>query len=167
MNKRKRVIIVASIVILILVVVGTTFAYWTTTRVQSDQDELVSTCLDLDLTNVTNGISLTGAFPIIDAQGLLTTGYTFRLTNRCSSYISYNINMESLTSVLSENRIALDYVDAVIDNNPVNNLGHYASAEQSYLGENDGTAYDTRILDTGMLSPSGTSGATATHILRI
>ena len=162
-NKKRNMVILGILVILLIVVFAGSYAYWTSSRVQVDEDELASTCLNIELENVTNGISLQEAFPIVDAEGIGSTGYTFRVVNTCNSYIEYDINMESLSSVAAENRIALQWVDAIIDNNPVKALADYGVAAQSYLQPSDGVAYDTRILDRGAVGPNTYSE----HILRL
>ncbi len=104
MSKReKNLVIVAAIMIVLLLAVGGTYAYWTTTQVQSDKNVIDTTCLKVQLLNKdgengsnTNGITLNKAYPISDEAGKETTGYTFTIKNECGTDIHYDVNLESL-----------------------------------------------------------------------
>ena len=90
MSKReKNLVVVAAIMIVLLLAVGGTYAYWTTTQVQSDDNEINTTCLEVELLNktkdetqTTEGITLEKAFPVSDADGLKDEGYTFTIKNK-------------------------------------------------------------------------------------
>ena len=118
-SRKKQYITVASICLVLLIVIGGTYAYWTTTKVQDDKNEINTTCLSLiyenkDLEgNITNGITLEKAFPISDDDGRALEGYTFTIKNDCDSYVDYSINLESLSEVQQEKRINIDYLNAV------------------------------------------------------
>ncbi len=105
MSKReKNLVVVAAIMIVLLLAVGGTYAYWTTTQVQEDENVINTTCLNVkllnkesvDATKDTEGIFLDKAFPVSDTVGLATTGYTFTITNECNEAVNYDINIESL-----------------------------------------------------------------------
>ncbi len=105
MSKReKNLVAIAVFMIVLLLAVGGTYAYWTTTQVQTDKNEINTTCLRVKLENKdkggqgTNGITLDKAYPISDEEGLseTTPGYTFTITNECDVEVNYDINLESL-----------------------------------------------------------------------
>ena len=156
MNNKKRNMVIASLFLLILIVFGTTYALWTRTKVQVDENEITATCLSVELENSDNnvtGFTLNGAYPMEVEEGLSLTGYNFKVVNSCDSYVKYTINLESLTTVAAANRISLDYVDAIIDNAPANVLTYYETTD-SLLQASDGTAYDTRKLEEGIVGPN-------------
>ena len=138
------------IIFILLLMIGTTLALWIRVRTQNGKNEVASTCISLEIDRNTEGdaIVLEDAFPILDREGMELDGYTFTLVNGCDSYIAYNINLESLTSVASSDRFDLTYLDAVIDDNGINSINSYEST--STLLNNE--AYDTRILDSGFLT---------------
>ncbi|MBR1414020.1 MAG: hypothetical protein IJ574_05075, partial [Bacilli bacterium] len=164
MNKKKKIIIASSFVILLAI--GFTFARWFASDVQEGENEVASTCLDFEFKHKDNnktGINLYGAFPLIDEEGSTSPGYGFQLVNKCDSYIEYTINMESLDTVAVANRIDINYVDAIIDNEPVNAIGSYISTDTLIPTTEANQAYDTRAIYTGILTPN----ATIDHTLHI
>ncbi len=105
MSKReKNLVAIAVFMIVMVIAVGSTYAFWTTTQVQSDKNEINTTCLKVKLENKdisnqeTHGITLNKAYPISDKEGLseATPGYTFTITNECDIEVNYDINLESL-----------------------------------------------------------------------
>lgn len=112
MVKKHRLLLIVSIIGLITVLSTGTYAYLRKTLTQSGQNDIGTlSCLDIDLTNITNGINLTGEYPVSDAEGKTKTPYTFRITNNCSSDVSATINLESL----SGNTLLNTYLKASIN----------------------------------------------------
>ncbi|MBR1413160.1 MAG: hypothetical protein IJ574_00620, partial [Bacilli bacterium] len=148
MSKYKKITYI--ILIITLIVIGTSLALWIRIREQNGKNEVASTCISLEIDRNTEGdaITMDDAFPLTDIDGLKEKRYTFTIVNGCSSYIFYNINLESLTSVAEEERIPIEYIKAIIDNNPPITLNNYDEVN-SLLSS--GTAYDTRMLDNGIL----------------
>ncbi len=105
MSKReKNLVAIAVFMIVMVIAVGSTYAFWTTTQVQSDKNEINTTCLKVKLENKdkdeksTTGITLDKAYPISDEEGLSDAipSYTFTITNECDIEVNYDINLESL-----------------------------------------------------------------------
>ncbi len=169
-SRKKQYITVASICLVLLIVIGGTYAYWTTTKVQEDKNVINTTCLKLIYENktlagnTTSPINLEKAYPISDAEGKSLTGYTFTLKNECDSYVSYNVNLESLKEVAEGSRINSDNIDTILNDGAVVGLTTYASIPS--LIEGDKT-YETRRLETGTLGPKNEGNDSIEYTLRM
>lgn len=166
---KKRILIVISICLVLIIALGSTYSYWTTTKIQEDDNTVGTTCLSIDFrdTEVGNtGIKLLKAFPITDEEGKNTKGYQFTITNRCDTYVEYSVNLESLILENNNaNRINLANINAILDDNSVKAITSYNEAEQQVL---DSTiADDARVLTTGVLKPAGQTGYTVNYTLRL
>ena len=102
MDKRKTSLFILGLSILLLSVVGVTYAYWTLTLEQTDEDNLATSCFDVVLTEENNAINLEKAYPIVDKEGEELTPYTFKLKNKCNANVKYQINLETLNTVGGE-----------------------------------------------------------------
>lgn len=120
-KKRNKIIgITIGLVIVAIVAVSISYAYWQVTKTQQDKNTMISACLDLDLTSETEGIKLQSAIPITDAEAALLTGYTFKVTNKCSYDIKYTIGLDALESA-NNNYMDFKYVDVKLDDNAKSN----------------------------------------------
>ncbi len=104
-KREKNLVAIAIFMIVMVLAVGSTYAFWTTTQVQDDVNEIDTTCLKIELLNQnssedtaekTKGINLEKAFPISDEEGLKEVGYTFTVKNNCNIDVNYDVNIESL-----------------------------------------------------------------------
>ncbi len=175
-KNKKGLIIVASIMIVLLIVISGTYAFWTTTQVQTDVNKIDTTCLNVTLENKdssdkgTSGIKLEKAYPVSDAVGETYPGYTFTVKNNCGREVLYDVNLESLkigseefTKKAEEESeeqktqreqnstyLQSEYIKAVLDpaGNPGTNklLSDYTDVEQTYLKASDGTSYERKNL---------------------
>ncbi len=163
---KKNIIILSSILIITILLLSGTYAFWTVSKHQNNQNNVASSCIELDFTENTDAITLEDAFPMIDEEGKNTKGFTFTLTNKCNNYVEYNINLESLniSDTAQDGYLSLKYLNAIIDNEPINTIGNYNIAP-TLLGQK--IAYDTRTLKSSYLAPVGQNGSTKQHILRI
>ena len=153
MNNKKKIGIIASICLVVLLVVGASYAYWTTTQTQEDENIIGTTCLSLEFRDTVvgkTGVKLQKTYPISDEEGKSLEGYQFTLINRCDGYVSYTVNLESL---INNNRIALSSINAILDDASVKTLSNYSTSTQ--VLENT-IADDARFLENGILGPNGT-----------
>lgn len=97
--KRGRVLLLSIIGVLlaISVVIGASYASWIVTRTQTLSNTIKSDCFNVSFTEE-NNIALQNAYPLYDEDGKKLTPYTFTLTNTCSSYAAYEIQLEVLQS---------------------------------------------------------------------
>lgn len=170
MNKKQKTILLSILgtLLIIAIVVGTSYAFWRVTKVQEGEANTLSTaCLGIDFVSISeHGIRLNSQFPITDDEGRKTQGYTFKITNNCDTYISYDINLESLNTVIEQERLNLNDLDTILDDGNVLGLGYYPLTE-SILEAKDGVAYDTRKLTTDTLGPSTGDNSSKEYTLRV
>ena len=167
MNKKVTILIV-SIIGFLVAIGGLTYAYIRSAKVQTNPNTINTlTCLDLSLENkdsngnATNAISLTNAYAIPDAEGLKGSPYIFTVTNNCTSPITVDINLETLsTSTLSK-----QYVKFNIQDDDELNVTKLISAGD----EKDATITNatSNNLTNIYLSSTGKIGSVKTYELRI
>ncbi|MBR1413435.1 MAG: hypothetical protein IJ574_02045 [Bacilli bacterium] len=161
-NKVKYYIL--TVLLLAIVVLSSTYAYWTTTQTQEDENVVGTTCLSLEFKDTVvgkTGVKLSSTYPISDEEGMNLEGYEFTLTNRCDGYIAYTVNLESL---INNDRLQLSSINAVLDDEPVELLSNYNNGIQILANT---VADDAKALTSGVLSPVGSEGYTITYKLRL
>ena len=94
MNKKKVLLFLSSIGIL-LFVIGISYAYWSLTLTQTENNVVMSDCFEIEFIEG-NAINLSKAYPVSDEEGLQNVPYTFTIKNICDSSAKYQINLESL-----------------------------------------------------------------------
>lgn len=114
-NKYKISLLVIAILLALSMTVGTSYAYWTTTKVQEGVNEVTSGCLQIELNDVeineegeaiSTSINLSNAYPMSDAKGLTTKPYTLTIKNVCSINADFTVLLNTLNSdILNENHI--------------------------------------------------------------
>ena len=153
MKKNTKIMIVVGIALILLVgVVGITFAYLSTGGSQEQANTFTSGCLSISLTNESNSINLTSAYPISDIEGLETTSYDFTITNNCSSQAKYQINLESLNEVA--NTLNAEYLKVSLSSDSVGNVISKLSDNVKVTPALDG-AYQSHNLYTDSLEANG------------
>ncbi len=114
MERKKINLLILGLSILLLSVVGVTYAYWNLNLEQTDEDNLATSCFDVELMEEKNAIHLEKAYPIVDKEGEELTPYTFKLKNKCKANVKYQINLETLNTVggesIEEDRLASHYI---------------------------------------------------------
>ena len=113
-NKKVKILLV---VLVAIIFIGGTYAYWRLTLTQTEQNELASACFDITISDEQNDINLQRAAPISDKEGMSLTPYTFTITNNCSTFASYSVNLELLNTVLEANRLSAGFVKVMLDEN--------------------------------------------------
>lgn len=168
MNQKKKrrtvALVVVGALLIASLIVGSSYAYWKITKAQEDTNEFTTTCLNLDVTNISSGIQMQSQYPISDEEGKATTGYTFKITNTCNSYVAYDINLESLSKVASAQRLNPNFLDTVLNDGNIMDLGSYPETE-SVLTQGD--AYEARTIATEILGPSTSANASKEYTLRV
>ena len=118
MNKKKKIILIIVILLVMMTVIGVSYAYWLLTFSSHNPSKLVTSCLNLSLTNEKNDINLTKAYPISDAEGKKLTPYSFTITNTCDLFLSYTVNLE----ILNESTMPYKYIKAMVNNEAIAKL---------------------------------------------
>ena len=139
-NKKAIILLILSITL----VIGFSFASWIITLTQNSNNLVSSKCFNLTLSE-TNPINLTSAYPITDTEGASLTPFDFTITNTCSSYASYQVNLE----ILNTTTLASTEVKVMLDNGTPAILSSKTSATTTLA--NASSAYQ---LTTGFLNPN-------------
>ena len=154
-NKKVKILLV---VLVAIIFIGGTYAYWRLTLTQTEQNELASACFDITISDEQNDINLQRAAPISDEEGMSLTPYTFTITNNCSTFASYSVNLELLNTILEANRLSAGFVKVALDNNTPTVLNNNTSVTPTL-----DNAYEAYELTTGYLD----ANASVTYNLRL
>ncbi len=101
------------ILILFMICIGISYAYWYLTHIQSGTNQVVTDCFDIEFIEESEAITLSKAYPMTDEEGSTLTPYTFKISNKCASYVSYQVNLEILNTTTLDSQ----YVKGMIDTN--------------------------------------------------
>ncbi len=110
-EKKKTIIIGISHIVAIIVVIGVSYAYWTSQASQKTINRLNTNCLEVNIEDEANNISLLKEFPITDKEAESLTPFTFKIHNTCNVDATYSVQLEvkDEANVLSDEYIALSY----------------------------------------------------------
>ncbi len=111
--KENKKAIILLILILFMVCIGISYAYWFLTHIQSGSNQVVTDCFDIEFVEETDAITLSKAYPMTDQEGSSLTPYTFKISNKCAAYVSYQINLEILNTTTLDSQ----YVKGMLDTN--------------------------------------------------
>ena len=154
MSKKKKIILIIVILLVMMTVIGVSYAYWLLTFSSHNPSKLVTSCLNLSLTNEKNDINLTKAYPISDTEGKKLTPYSFTITNTCDLFLSYTVNLE----VLNESTMPYKYIKAMVNNEAITKLKDLEDTQTTL--EN---ASSSKVLFKGTLG----SGDSADYNIRL
>ncbi len=94
-------------VIGLLLVIGISYAYWSLTLTQTENNVVMSDCFEIEFIEG-NAINLSKAYPVSDEEGLQNVPYTFTIKNVCDGRATYQINLETL--ILSGKKLPDQYL---------------------------------------------------------
>ena len=154
MSKKKKIILIIVILLVMMTVIGVSYAYWLLTFSSHNPSKLVTSCLNLSLTNEKNDINLAKAYPISDAEGKKLTPYSFTITNTCDLFLSYTVNLE----ILNESTMPYKYIKAMVNNEAIAKLKDLEDTQTTL--EN---ASSSKVLFKGTLG----SGDSADYNIRL
>ena len=158
--KKKRVVYLSlTILMVILGVAGISYAYWSFNATQKSVNVIGTDCLNIEMIEESEGISLLETHPISNEEGMKLTPYTFTIKNTCNSLVDYTINLESMEI---DERLDSHYVAVSFDDQGINVLANYDEARPMYQ-DNDYTGVESRVLLKGYLD----SKESSSHTLRI
>ena len=124
---KKQLQILGVVLVVIVCVIGVSYAYWRLTLTQTGTNTIASSCLEVSITKEENPINLQKAYPITDEEGLSLTPYTFTITNTCSDYATYEVNLEILnTTTLSE-----EYVKVALNEDMQGLVSNHQTVEKT------------------------------------
>ena len=87
----------------VLLLIGVSYAIWQLNFTQESSNVVSAACFNITYTDQDN-INLENTYPMLDSEGSSLTPYQFTITNNCSEYASYQVNLEVLntTTINSE-----------------------------------------------------------------
>ena len=119
-KKNKKYMYVIMVIIgLLIITIGVSYALWIMRSEQKEENILSTSCLDIELNNEEDNISLKNTIPISDDEGKTLKPYKFTIRNKCNDYVDYSINLEMLneTTIQSNNiKVLLNKID--LETNP-------------------------------------------------
>jgi len=151
--EKKKVLLGLLLLIAFLSVIGISYAVWQLTHTQNGTNSITSSCFKVKFQDE-NPIELEKSYPVLDEEGKKLLPYTFTLTNQCSTYASYQINLEILNSTTLEDlnfiKIMLDdSVSLLTDNSPTTKTLEEAKEsyklKTGYLKPNESKSYTFRM----------------------
>ena len=72
------------------------YAWWTTTTKQTEMNILGTSCLKIEMDELSSAISLKKAYPLTDKEGEKLEPFRFRIRNICNTGVDYKVNIEVL-----------------------------------------------------------------------
>ena len=180
MSKTKKLYYILGGILIVCLFIGISYALWTLSFNQKDTNMLASDCFQISFTEDTDAIQLLEAYPITDEEGKTLTPYTFTITNQCSSYASYQVNLEVLDSSTLSRYEAIkvelnEDTPVLLSSNEVvkttlDNATTSFKLKTGYLDHNESVSYDLRlwidenitIEDTDVMNTSFASKITIT-----
>lgn len=102
------------IALIFVVIVTISYGAFLSRRVQVSDNEVLSSCFSTTFTNESSSITLTKTIPLSDAEGELTTPYSFTLTNSCDLDAEYYIIISSTNNSFSTNYIKYKYNSDIV-----------------------------------------------------
>ena len=149
--KNKKAIIISIITIALLI--GGSFAYWMLNLSQTTTNNIATSCFNISLSE-NNAINLQNAFPMRDSEGASLTPYEFTITNNCSTYAYYEVNLE----VLNTTNLNSQYIKIMLDDeNPsllsnktittttLSNASSSHRLKTAYLHASESKTYNLRL----------------------
>ena len=110
MNK-KVIILILSIIIVLVVLFTTTYALFFIKDKLENEESYTSGILDIVIENneawLGENLNLANSLPITDSEGMNSTPYKFKITNKGN--ISYTFDLKLITTI-SSNEINHDYI---------------------------------------------------------
>ena len=107
----KMTILVAMI---LLIIVTVSYGVFLSKRVQSTDNEILSSCFNVTRTSESASITLTKTIPLSDEEGLNTVPYTFTLTNSCDLDAEYYVIISSTNGSFSNNYVKYKYNSDIV-----------------------------------------------------
>ena len=134
------------LVVVITIVASTalTYGFFTASKRQTGQNDVISGCFNVQLVDETASINLSNSYSISDAEGKKTPPYSFGITNTCDIEASYYIVID-----IKDNSFGSDHINVMIDDENPKALNSYA-LNTSYPAESGyGSSY---VLKRGTLA---------------
>src|SRR5574344_2068903 len=94
-NKYKVLLLLIVVLLVVTITCGYSYSLWSVTHTQETSNVVNTGCFELTFSESGSNINLLNTYPISDTKGLLTTPYTFTITNTCTISSSAVISIET------------------------------------------------------------------------
>ncbi|MDD4705638.1 MAG: BspA family leucine-rich repeat surface protein [Bacilli bacterium] len=103
-TKKYMLYTVSGIILLLVSITAVTYSFLKTEVIQEEANVLTTLdCMEVAITGVSDELNLANSYPITDEQGTNTVPYTFKVVNKCQTYVEYKIIMSLMdTSTLTD-----------------------------------------------------------------
>src|SRR5574344_99121 len=153
-NKYKVLLLLIVVLLVVTITCGYSYSLWSVSHTQETSNVVNTGCFEVTFSEAGSNINLTNTYPISDTKGLVTTPYTFTITNTCSiaSNASIMINPQTGTT------LSLDYIKAGIKETSESNYTYklLKSYTEGTIASGDTTSMSSYILTTAYLKPNAT-----------
>lgn len=181
-NNKKAIIITCVIIGIIAAVVAiSTYAFWQVSKSQSDTNDIVAMCLDINLSSDDTGLSITNAWPTSDEDGLQNAPvYTFSVTNNCEKAKNYTVGIKTLLTDFgddgSDDMMDTYAVKVALDGATIGTLGNNSKSVSyvckdginSCFGSSENTiGFQFDLKDFQIAGSTGSKKSVNTHKLQL
>lgn len=143
---------ILSIFLVVIVILSSSFAIFTSIQKSENYNSITVGILKIDFSQETaNTLSLNGAYPIPDENGLEAEGYSFTISNTGNLNAGYKIKIVDDTEMISEDGCASNLLDKANIKVSINNQDPFL------LGSKSGEEY---VVVNGSIAPANTHNYT-------
>lgn len=103
-----------AITLIVVMATTVTYGFFISSKKQSGQNVLTSSCFNVTFTNESNSINLTNAYSVSDEVGLRNTPYAFTITNTCETAAAYRVLLSSKAGSFGDTHINTALEDGVV-----------------------------------------------------
>ena len=118
MNKNKKSLVIIITVIALLLIIGITYALWTRSYVQKEQNAISANCFNIIFKDEEE-VVMQSMFPQTDEEGLTNEAYKVTIENTCEMPISYRVKLRLIENTLKEQYIKIGVGTNIVTLNEV------------------------------------------------
>ncbi len=145
MNKKIIILSFLATALTIAIGIGISYAYWGQREQQENPNIVQTGCFKIELEEtVDSTINMEAAYPMYDEDGEKLAPYIFKVTNTCTVYANYSVNLERLNTTTIDTSL----IKVQINNEEPKLYSAYQSATKILED-----ATESRTLATGGVGP--------------
>ena len=133
MQRKSKLSLIILGLFIILTSIGLSYAYWKFSLTGDKTNNATSGCFNIELTDQKDGINLTNAYPITDAEGLKLKPFSFTLRNTCSIFAHYYVNLEMLEGTTLNSK----WVATKVNSDAITTLDQYKTTTPAISGSTE------------------------------
>ena len=110
--KNKKKIIAIILIVVIVIISGITYGYWNKEYIGKENTNNFN-CLQIEVKENKEGISLNNAYPITDEEGIETEGYEVTIENKCEIVGNYEVILNEIQG----SNLKEEHIKVAVDKN--------------------------------------------------